>query len=453
MASSRRTYDTDTITLRTVFAKYSNNNSNIPAMQTLTSDGAGGTFWAIPSSLGILPAFNKVQTTAGTFTADLSYNTFGLYAGEGQGMYRTGSNLNLFSKAFTEFDVSGENTISAYSNYTLHNHVKLAGQGAISIRGDPATNTIFINGPASQFISTPTFGFSQLKFIDGVSSLTADTQKLFGNYFTADSASTLVSFAGQSDLRLSTNVTTNTVMFSISTFTSKGYLDISANTYGLGQSVSTIGAGVGVCQSSLSTFSSVINTVLYDNLNSSILALAISTGAEFYLLSGQINARATIIQLNDDIGFVNSNIVSSTRGVATWISTLNLPVSTYTLSGSSATTPQLLGKMTFPYAGNYQIHRKAAFTKVTGGTGAQSYGTLILNTVASLPSFPAPGSDLAGLPSIQGIQNGGSTFTTLVSGLSIDSTDLSRNLYYYDAAGGAYIASLMLDKPTVRYMP
>ena len=339
MASSRRSYDTDTITLRTVFARYTN-NSNIPALRTLTSDGAGGTYWAIPSSLGILPAFNKIDTSDGSFTADLSYNTFGLYAAEGQGMYKSGSNLNLYSKAFTQFDISGENMISAYSNYRLNSRVNLAGEGAISLRADPATNTIFINGPASQFISTPTFAFNQIKFIENVSSLSPQTGSLFGSYITANSPSTTLAFAGQGDLLFSTNVTTNTVVFSISTFTSRGFLDISANVYSFSNTISSLQYEIGSNTSSISSINAFISTSLNDNLQSSILALAISTGAQFYLLSGQINARATIIQVNDDIANVNTNIVSTGRGL--------ISRSSWVFSSTSSITGQVLNVSSTP---------------------------------------------------------------------------------------------------------
>lgn len=351
MASSRRTYDTDTITLRTVFAKDSN-NTPIPALRTLTSDGDGGTYWAIPSTLGIQPAFNRITTSAGVFTADLSFNTFNLLTGEGQGMYKLGSSLNLYSKAFTQIDVSGDNLIAAYSNNFLHNHLKIAGEGAISIRSDPATNTVFINGPASQFLSTPVFAFNQVKFIEGVSSITNETVNQFGSYITANSPSTLLSFGGAGDLRISTNVTTNTAIFSISTFTSKGYLDISANTYGLIGQISGFTALVGTAQSSISTFSSIINTTLYDNLNSSILALAISTGEEFYLLSGQINARATIIQLNDSVNTLNSNIGGAVSTFSTSIVTTS-PRTLFSTINTGSTAASGSVKVSTPSALSY----------------------------------------------------------------------------------------------------
>jgi hypothetical protein len=59
MASSRRTYDTDFITLRTVYAQNSN-NVKIPALYALVADGSGGTRWSIPSSFATNPSFNQI---------------------------------------------------------------------------------------------------------------------------------------------------------------------------------------------------------------------------------------------------------------------------------------------------------------------------------------------------------------------------------------------------------
>ena len=99
MASSRRTYDTDFITLRTVYAQNSN-NVKIPALYALVADGSGGTRWSIPSTLSTNPSFNQIITTGGTYTADLSFNTFRLFAGQGIGMVNgtPGSNETLYTQ-------------------------------------------------------------------------------------------------------------------------------------------------------------------------------------------------------------------------------------------------------------------------------------------------------------------------------------------------------------------
>lgn len=308
MASSRRTYDTDVITLRTVFAK-DVVNSNIPALRVLTADGAGGTYWAIPSSLGQNPAFNEIITSGGTYTADLSYNRFRLLAGEGIGMVNgaAGSNqTTIYGKAFTNVDVSGENAFYAFANNTLNPSIRVATTGAIQARSDPATNTLFIDGPVSNpyIVSTGQYGFYQLKVTQEASSITSSLQGWTGDFITANSPSTLLRFIGYNDIHLSTNVTTNSVFFTISTFTSKGYLDISANAYGAYPSslstVSSLYTPYSVFASTITSLSS-IGGFSFSSVVSSINALAMSTGEQFYTLTGLINARVTFDQEKFDL--------------------------------------------------------------------------------------------------------------------------------------------------------
>ena len=318
MASSRRTYDTDVITLRTVFAK-NVVNSNIPALRVLTADGTGGTYWAIPSSLGENPAFNEIVTSAGTYTADLSYNKFRLLAGEGIGMVNgpAGSNqTTLYAQAFNTVDVSGENSFYAFKNNTLTPFINFATTGPIQVRSDPATNTLFIDGPYG-VLSSGQFCFTQLKVTPQTSTITSSVQGWGGDFLTANTPSTLVRFAGVNDIQLSTNVTTNSVFFTISTFTSKGYLDtstIAAVAYP--NAISTV--------SSLYTLNSVFDSTIsgissvggfnFSSVVSSINALAMSTGSNFYTLTGLINEKADINELLYEIGLVNTRIISSTFG-------------------------------------------------------------------------------------------------------------------------------------------
>lgn len=298
-SSSRRSYDTDTITLRTIFAK-NGANSNIPALRVLTADGAGGCYWAIPSTLGILPAFNQIVTGAASYTADLSFNTFRLLDGEGIGMVNgpSGSNATtLFAKAFNTIDISGDNGIAAFSNNVLNGTVNLAGGGSVQVRSDPVTNTIFIEGPTNAFVSTGIYGFHQFKFIEGASSIQADTYELPGTFITANSPSTVLRFVGVGDLLISTQTTFNTAFLSISTFTSKGYLEISGAAFSAYPStlstVSSIYAQTSQLLSVSQYFSSA-NDWGVSSFLSAINALAMSTGSNFFITTGLINANANI---------------------------------------------------------------------------------------------------------------------------------------------------------------
>ena len=297
MASSRKTYDTDSITLRTVFAK-NVDNTNIPALRTLTADGAGRCYWAIPSTLGVLPAFNEIVTSAGTYTADLSYNTFRLNAATGIGMFdgTSGSNqTNIYAKCFTNIDVSGGNSIYAFSNNYLTPYVRLAGQGSIQVIGDPATNTLIINGPTQPpyAVSTGIYGFNTLKVTPAASTITADVYKWNGDILTADSASTILRFSGVNDIKLSTNVTNDAVFFTISTFTSKGYLDISAAAFSaFGRTTSSISS----LYLPISTYSTVVGSN-FSTTNSTITGL----GSLGYVSSPKYNFVSSIPFMTTDI--------------------------------------------------------------------------------------------------------------------------------------------------------
>jgi hypothetical protein len=330
MASSRRTYDTDSITLRTVFAK-NPGNSNVPALRVLTADGTGGTYWAVPSTLGMNPSFNEIITSAATYTADLSYNKFRLLAGEGIGMVNgsAGSNqTTLYAKAFSQLDISGENSVYAFLNNQLDGTVTFAGENGIQLRADTGTNTFFIGASGNPIttISTGIYGFNQLKVTPASSTITSSLTTWGGEYITATSPSTLLRFAGYNDIQLSTNITTNSVFFTISTFTSQGYLAMSNAAYSAYPSslstVSSLYVQNGVFQSTINSMSSS-SGLQFSSVLSSINALAMSTGEQFYTLTGLINARATIVQLNANIATVNSNIISTTQGLgsAGYIST------------------------------------------------------------------------------------------------------------------------------------
>lgn len=141
--------------------------------------------------------------------------------------------------------------------------------------------------------------------------------------------------------------------------------------------------------------------------------------------------------------------VSSINGYAVpWVSTLGNPVSTFTLAGITATTPRKLMDLSFPYPGDYFVTLKTAFTKLTGGTGLDSHGCLLINT-GGLPVFPGGSFGMAALPSIN--ENNASTFTTCITNIQVNV--LNKSIFYYDGTGNNYTASLITDKPVLHYTP
>jgi hypothetical protein len=249
MSSSRRTVDTEMLTMRQVYA-YNSNNSVVPAQRVLTADGRGGTFWQIPSSIGALPSFNRIVADGLPIVADASYNTLYLSTAEGLGSVRnsTTKEVRLFSKCFSRFDVSGGNILVGYSNSQVTPTVKFAGLGGVLISGDPLTNTLFFQ-TANPIISTGFYAYHKINVVSNASTVSAEAVvNTNSNTLTATSPSTVLTTIGVGDILLTTNVTSNAYFIGISTFTSRGYLDISGVTYG--------------------TFSSVMSTVstlFYDN--------------------------------------------------------------------------------------------------------------------------------------------------------------------------------------------
>lgn len=163
------------------------------------------------------------------------------------------------------------------------------------------------------------------------------------------------------------------------------------------------------------------------------------------------NAVMTSNNLNISTITTSSITVNAINGYPyPWTSTLANSASSFTVDGSIATTPQLLGQITFPYPGDYFITQKVAFTKLTGGSSQDCHGCLILDGPAIFPTFPSGDTGLAALPFIN--NNSASTFTTLVSNINLTST-LTKNIYYYDATGNNYTASLETDLVVLHYNP
>jgi hypothetical protein len=232
MASSRRTYDTEMITLRQVFA-YNQNNSVLPASRVLTTDGRGGTFWAVPSTLGGLPSFNEVIANGTTIAADQPYNRLILSTTDGLGMLRNSvtKEIRLYNKGFTQFDISGGNSLVGYSNNTVTPVVKFEGRGGVRVSSDPLTNTLFIQGVPTA-ISTAAYAFGQINVISNASTVTPGAIGNSNNtVLSAVGPSSILNIVGVGDIQLYTNTTSNAYYIGISTFTSADYLQLSTIAY------------------------------------------------------------------------------------------------------------------------------------------------------------------------------------------------------------------------------
>lgn len=346
MSYKKRTYDTDEITLRKIFAKSFIDNTNIPAMKVLTADGAGSTYWANPSTLGLNPSFNQINTSAGNFTSDLSYNIFTLTTQNIGSAVGPGSNeLVLYNQSFNRVDVSGNNSIYSFNSNTnnLQTSFRLVGTNGISIRSDTAQNTIYFDSQGVP-VSTSLFSFQKAKVLSNVSSVTGDISSLEGYFLNAASPSSALTFVGLGDLELTTDSFNNAIYFGLNQSTgtvssltsliesiSTGYVTNQQFSSGIG-SVSTIAQ---------SNFSTSVSTSYGINSNLSITVYNLPFNQ--YTLLSQFNTGSNTLARG--ISTLSTNytplpaLYSSILGLDVKISSLTLPssVSTITIYGGNAT--------------------------------------------------------------------------------------------------------------------
>jgi hypothetical protein len=363
-----------------VYAK-NGNNTNIPALRALTADGSGGTTWRIPSSFGTVPSFNQIITDAGTFTADLSYNIFRLTSGEGIGMVPgpVGSNQTyIYAKAFGQVDVSGANSLYSFSNGVLQPSFTIAATGGIQVRTNPLTNTLFIDGPLTTEISSGYYGFNKILVIPSVSTIASNVYTFPGNNLFANSPSTQLTLAGIGDVILSSFYSTNTVYFTVSSYSASEFLALSTTTNGLFSSITSTLANEYVLKSDFSTATTSVSTLSFSNassVTSTIYGISSFFVTQFNTLTGLINARATIVQLNSNVfnfqtaisSFSTNYIeldqyISSTAGLANQVSSI--------VTISNVSSIYLFGGTIYNFSTGSILYDQSDISTLSSATGA-----------------------------------------------------------------------------------
>jgi len=266
-ASSRRTIDTDNITLRSIYARGSN-NTNIQSTLALTADGRGGTRWVHPSSLGTY-TLNYVSTDVSVIQWDLSLNNvFYLTGGQGIGIQSSPTNAYqsiVYAKAYQALhDINtGSNMtpLDAWINNakysTLYSTINLSTSSWMIYPSICSPQqTLYLNTNPIKFLVTPGVSTINTEYIDRSrqfstfystlnSSCISSIDFPFSTFISSfqiipyntstfydelniDSVNSTIRFLGVRDIQLS-SVTSpqRAVFFSISTFTSEGYLSLS----------------------------------------------------------------------------------------------------------------------------------------------------------------------------------------------------------------------------------
>lgn len=436
MSGSRRSYDTDQLIIRHVTA-LNPNDSPINANTVLTADGAGGTYWAVPCTLGALPAYTNVLANGVPMIANKSTNTLTLTTiggGINMDVNSTTKTISFYSGSFQEFDISGGNTLLAYSNSIATPTVTFTGTNGIRISSDPLTNTIRFQGQPTA-ISTGIYAYNQINVISNASTLTNDAINNQNNQvLTATSPSTMLKVIGVGDILLTTNTTSNAYFIGISSFTSKGWADLS-----------------GVAHSTFSQVLSTVSSLYYDNSEVGIATSSImnslsnvSTGIRQRFLYDEwiVQNNYTPISLfnlfsNSVIGaqYVSTpSLVSTVAGLGT--SETGMIVSTVAGLGSSSyiSTPSLIssvaglgtmyissffGQVTSPLLGNILL-----VDSVNGNDSTATPGGLPYKTVSAAVSAATSGKTIWILPGTYTLSAG----LVLPSGIALRGANIQTTI-------------------------
>ena len=181
MATSYRTLDTDSIQVRTIYARTSK-NAVIPSSHILIADGNGATHWSSISTILEISSFRTIKgNNLSTFSADMSYNVLQISTTGVQGLFES---------------------------YV-----------------DPTTSTLMLSNVL------PPIGVN-LGRVPAVS-LAAAANLPTGSYFAPESGNSTLKFLGVGDILLSSVTSYKATFISISSFTSAGYSTISGETFAL----------------------------------------------------------------------------------------------------------------------------------------------------------------------------------------------------------------------------
>ena len=278
MAGNQKSLDIDTISVRNIFVK-GTNNSILTANYSLLTDGKGGTQWVDIAAISTGLTFRTFTTTVSTFTSGPGNTQFSILDGSNAGLKVSGSgnSVSLYAKAFGQIDISGQNSIYSFDTVTgtINSNVEIVGSGTIDITTDTNANKIQFYSPDTGLSSISTM-VSNFVHLNGSLSNTISSFNSPFSTFIYNAISSFSTALGQA-------VRYNEMQSSISSFsTSLGQAvrynemqsSISSFSTSLGQAVR-----YNEMQSSISSFSTSLGqAVRYNEMRSSISSFSTSLG-------------------------------------------------------------------------------------------------------------------------------------------------------------------------------
>jgi hypothetical protein len=342
MASSRKTLDVDLLTLRKVNAR-GDRNSTIPSTSVLMSDGVGGTYWSLISSVGTYPSFQQIIVDCNIYNATPSSQTFTMISGNGIGFLDAGPGSNatyIYAKAFQTLAVNGLSSINAFTDGVVTPIINLSSMGGLQLSTDTTTQTVYFNA-----------GLKTVNVIQNTSTFTNELGPLLGTPLPITPLYSTLTFYGVGDINLYADQPSNSIYVGINGYTAQGYADISGQIYGLSNSMIGYANGLYVNKADFSTGLMSLSTGLGQQLSSyqissTYLTLSTYTMSNVSTLSTLYSSLSTYTHFNISTlssyfyqvnqstlsTFIYGQLASTITGYSSFYSTVTYTQVTSTLS-------------------------------------------------------------------------------------------------------------------------
>lgn len=345
MASSRRTLDIDLITLNTINIR-GDQNTIIPSNSVLISDGTGGTYWSIVSTVGTYPSFQRINIDSNSYSATPTSQAFSFLTGNGIGFADAGPGSNatyLYAKAFQTIAVQGNPSLTAFTSNTLTPTLTLSSLGGLQISTDTTHQVIYFDA-----------GMKNFRIVPNTSTFTSSLTGLTPTIYPITPKLSTLTFIGVGDITLTPDSQTNAVFVGLQGFTSKGYQDLSGRVFTL-QSTILTNASTNYVQikdfySTISSFSSIIGHQISSyQISSTYLALSTFSMSNISTYSTLYSSLSTTVSFNISTlssyfygvnqstlsTFIYNSLTSTVIGYSNIYSTITFDNITYTLSTMS----------------------------------------------------------------------------------------------------------------------
>ena len=144
--SLRTTQQIDKLIVGQILPRDSN-NSFISTGQILVTDNQGRANWTTLSTVTGYIQFTSLSSQKGSIQANSINTALNIYEGGGMNFQFVSNALYVNTNAFQGIDISGGNSLlsSNSSNNVINPRLKFASGQYTKVRGDPGTNTIFID--------------------------------------------------------------------------------------------------------------------------------------------------------------------------------------------------------------------------------------------------------------------------------------------------------------------